>query len=185
MTKRSPAILPAGRCNKCVKGLRICPYNVANIGFTLETAFYLEGDNSRIGKVTQSVIKVVILKGKNGLILEQHLARSVLHIVQAAARLGAFTAVGAPAGQILGQVALPAVADAQRAVNKELYFRRNSSTNGTHLLQRHLPLKHYPLIAEALHKLCLFRRTYGTLGGSVHCHSKTGSQRQNSRILDD
>ena len=82
--------------------------------------------------------ELVIFQGKDGLVAQQDLAAGILQVIEAAAGLGAFAPVGTPAGEVLRQIALPAVADAEGTVHEELDFGLHGRTDAADLFQGQL-----------------------------------------------
>jgi hypothetical protein len=118
------------------------------------------------------------------LVPREHLAVSVLQVIERTTGLDAGAAVGAAAGQMLRQVALAAVADAQGAMDKDFQFGIDSVPDGADLLQREFPLQDETAVTQALGETGLFRRADGALGGGVKDHS-LGGQPRHGRVLDN
>ena len=183
LAPRRPAVLLRVTVYQGIQGLGIGFYHVSHIGFTLEPALDLEGGNARGSQFFQAAQQVIVLQGKDRLVAKQHLAGSIFQVIQAAAGLGAGTAVGTAAGQVFREIALPAVTHAQGTVHKELYFCIYRTGNGLDLLQRKLPLQHQTAKTQTLQPTGFLRRADGALGRGMHHQRRTHGQ--HGRILDN
>ena len=71
-------------------------------------------------------------------VLNQHLPVGIEQVPREAARLGASATVGTAVTDILAQIALPAMADAKRAMHEKLKRDSRFFTDLTNLLQAQL-----------------------------------------------
>ena len=103
------------------------------------------------------------------MVVHEHLAVSVHQVVAGTARLRAGAAVGTATRQILAQVALPAVAHAERTVDKELQQAGigDGGADGANLVERKLAFENKPRKAQTGQRFRPFGRADGRLRGSV------------------
>ena len=166
-----------------IQGFRIGPDHIADIRFVFQPALYLEGADAGLGQFLQPVDEPVVFQGQQGLVAYQHLPRGILQVVQAAAGLGAGSPVGAPAGEVLRQIALSAVTHAQRSVNEDFDLRMDGLADGADLRQGKFPLQHQPAKAQAFQAPGLVGRPDGALGRGVHHQFIT--HREHGGVLHD
>ena len=103
---------------------------------TLHAALDLETGDAGVLELGELVHKAVVLEGKG--IVVHPAAEGVGH----AAGLGAHAAVAAPAADQRGHIALPAVAEAQRAVDEDLGLDGSAGGDVTDLIDRQLAREH-------------------------------------------
>ena len=182
--ERGATVFVGMAADQGVQRIGIGPDNVPDVGLALETTFDLERIGASLGEVFQAMDEVEILQGQEGPVPSQHLAIGVLQIIERPAGLDAGAAVRAAAGQMFGQIALSAVADAQGPVDKAFQFSIHGIADGTDLRKRQFPLQHEPTVAQAFGKACFLRRSDGALGGGVKDHPFRGEPRH-GRVLHD
>ncbi len=180
----SPAIPVRITPAQGVQRLGIGPDDIPDIGDALEAAFDLEGIGPGPGQILQAVDQVEILQRQQRLVPGQDTPVPVFQVIERPAGLDTGTPVGAPAGQVLRQVALAAVTDAKGPMDKDFQFGIDGLPDGADLLQREFPLQHQPPVAQAFRETGLFRRTDSALGGGMEDHPFRG-QPGHGRILDD
>ena len=109
-------------------------------------------------------MEVEVFERQERLVAHQHLPVGINQIVQGAARLDAFSAVGGAPVKIGRQGALAAVAHAQRTVHEHLQLARNSLPDGFYRLERELPFQYQPAAAKGLVAAGVLRGADRTLG---------------------
>ena len=167
-----------------VQGLAVGPDDIPDVGDVLEPALYLEGGGSRPGQLFQPVQEGEVLEGENGFVAQQDIAGGVLHVVAGAAGLDTAAAVGAPAGEVLAQVALAAVAHAEGSVYEALNLALGDGFGYLpDLLQAQLPGQDQLVEAQGGQPAGLFRCSDVALGGGVQLYLRDAHP-QESEVLD-
>ncbi len=92
---------------------------------------------------------------------------AVHEVVERAAGLDAFAAVGAPPVDVLGQAALAAVAHAERSVHEALYLAGDGGADLADLREREFTLQDDALAAQRLEEPGARHVADGALGGGV------------------
>ena len=77
-----------------VEGDVVVAHDCLHIGEVLQPSFYLEGVHPGFRQVLQPVAEIVVLQREHGLVAQQHAAVAVDEVVEGAAGLYAFSAVG-------------------------------------------------------------------------------------------
>ena len=112
----------------------------------------------------------------------QYFAIRLLQRAGQTAELGTFTAVGTAAGTGVADVALAAVGDTERAVNKELQLHIGSRADLADLRKGQLARQHHLREAHILQKLHLLRRAVVGLGTGMKRNGRQ-IQRQQPHVL--
>ncbi len=114
----------------------------------------------------------------------QHFAIRLLQRAGQTAELGTLTAVGAATGTGVADIALTAVGNAERAVDKELQLHIGRRADLADLRQRQLACQHHLREAHILQKLHLLRRAVVGLGTGMERDGRE-VQRQQPHVLHD
>ncbi len=150
----------------------------------LEASLNLEGADPRFDQRFQVVGLIHILEGEQVAVGHQHLAIRLLQRAGQATELSTFAAVGAATGTGMTDVALTAVGDTERAVDKELQLHVGRCTDLADLLKGQLARQHHLGEAHILQKLHLLRGAVVGLGTGMQ---RDGGQveRQQPHVLHD
>ena len=110
---------------------------------------------------------VEVFKAKQMPIFDKHFPVCVEQVPRQAARLGTSTTIGTTVADMLAQIALPAVADAQRAMDEK--FQRNGGffANFMDLLQTQLTTQNDLAKAQVFKQLHFFHGQVVALGAGV------------------
>ena len=146
--------------------------DVLDVIQSLEAPLNLEGADARGDQRLQVRALIHVFQGEQVAVLHQHLPPWGLQGAGQPAELGALAAVRAAAGAGVADVALAAVGDAERPVDKELQLHLGLGTDGTDLLEREFARQHYLGEAHVLQELHLFRRTVVGLGAGVQRYGR-------------
>ncbi len=110
-------------------------HHVLDVVNVFQAAFDLKGSHSGLQQGLKIFALVEVADREQVFVAEQSLAFSIHQRVEVAAGLGALSAVAAASADGVTQVALPAVADAQRAVDEGLQLQAGGGADLTDLLQ--------------------------------------------------
>ena len=115
-------------------------------------------------QIFQPVFQAQIFQGQERSISDKFLPLAVFKVIEGTAGLDTFAPVGAAAGKVLAQVALPAVADAKGAVDETFNLGAGGLPDGADLAQGQFPLQDQPGEAETGIEPGLLRRADSALG---------------------
>ena len=163
----------------------IGPHGVADIGKALEPALDLERAGAGFGEVFQAVEEVEIPQRQQGLVADEDLAGGVREVIAGPAGLDAGAAVGAASVDILREITVPAVTDAEGAVDETFDLAADGLADGADLIERQLPLRHEAGEAEPFEEGGPFRGPDGALRRRVQGQGKVLAELQQGEILDD
>ena len=182
---RKTALQPPGRSlGVIIHYLPVIPHHILDIRGILEPAFDLERTDAGSHQVGEALVEPQVAGREERAVADDDAAGCVDQVVAGAAGLGADTAVRAATRELLAQVALPAVAHAQRAVDEELQFAVDGRADGPDLFERQLPLQHQARKAQGFQFPRPFGRPDGRLRGGVQLHGRQRHLKQ-AQILDD
>ncbi len=150
----------------------------------LETPFNLEGADPRLDQRLQVVGLIHILEGQQVAVGHQHFTVRLLQRAGQATELGTLAAVGTATGTGMADVALAAIRDTERAVDKELQLHIGRCADLADLRQRQFARQYHLGEAHILQKLHLLRRAVVGLGTGMERDGRQ-IQRQQPHILDD
>src|SRR6185437_6854341 len=131
--------------------------------------FYLEATHAGVGDVGKRVVRTKILRRYEKARVERLPRRGVGECVILATRLRTGAAIGAALGDHSGHVALPAVRDAQRAVNERFQSEpRHRGMNRADVLDRILASQHDAIDPQLLHQPGTGLVVHGHLGRAMN-----------------
>ena len=166
-------------------GVQLLPIpggNVLDVVEPLESPFNLEGADPRLDQGLQVVGLIHILEGQQVAVGHQHFAIRLLQRAGQTAELGTLATVGAAAGTGMADVALAAVGDTERAVDKELQLHIGRRADLADLRKGQFARQHHLRETHILQKLHLLRRAVVGLGTGME-RNRWQIQRQQPHIL--
>ncbi len=167
-----------------VELLAIPGSDVLDVVQSLEATLYFEGADPRFDQRFQVVGLIHVLKGEQVAVGHQHFSIRLLQRTGQPAELGTFAAVGAAAGASVADIALAAVGDAERPVDKKLQLHMGLGANGTDLRKRQLTRQHHLGEAHILQELHLLRGAVVCLGTGMERDGRE-IERQQPHVLHD
>ncbi len=158
--------------------------NVFDVVEPLESPFNLEGADPRLDQGLQVVCLIHILERQQVAVGHQHFTVRLLQRAGQTAELGTLATVGAAAGTGMADIALAAVGDTERAVDKELQLHIGRRADLADLRKRQFARQHHLRETHILQKLHLLRRAVVGLGTGMK-RDGWQIQRQQPHILHD